>query len=60
MGQATGNDIMSDRPSPILQRLAERTANFRLRNFRRNLEYPWCRKLLTRFELPRSAHHDAH
>lgn len=29
-------------PSQIMQKLAERTANFILRNLRQNLEYPWC------------------
>ncbi len=47
-------------PSQIMQKLAERTANFILRNLRRNLEFPWCRKMLTRFELPATVHHHAH
>ncbi len=47
-------------PSQIMQKLAERTANFTLRNLRRNLEFPWCRKMLTGFELPATVHHHAH
>jgi REP element-mobilizing transposase RayT len=47
-------------PSQIMQMLAERTANFTLRNLRQNLEFPWCQKMLVRFELPPSVHHHAH
>jgi putative transposase len=47
-------------PSQIMQKLAERTANFILRNLRRNVEFPWCQKMLARFELPPSIHHHAH
>ena len=47
-------------PSQIMQKLAERTANFILRNLRQNLEFPWCPKMLMRFELPPSVHHHAH
>jgi len=46
-------------PSQIMQKLATRTANFILRNLRRNLEFPWCRKMLARFELPHTVHHHA-
>ena len=37
-------------PSQIT--FSERTANFILRNLRQNLSYPWCQKMLQRFELP--------
>ena len=47
-------------PSQIMQKLSERTANFILRNLRRNLALPWCRKMLSRFELPLTVHHHAH
>lgn len=47
-------------PSQIMQKLAERTANFILRNLRQHREYPWCQKMLARFELPPSVHHHAH
>ena len=47
-------------PSQIMQKLAERTANFILRNLCHNLEFPWCQKMLARFELPPSVHHHAH
>jgi len=43
-----------------MQKLAERTANSMLRNLRQNLEFPWCQKMLARFELPPSVHHHAH
>ena len=35
-------------PSQIMQKLSERTANFILRNLRRNLSYPWCQKPVAR------------
>jgi putative transposase len=47
-------------PSQITQKLSERTANFILRNLRQNLSYPWCQKMLGRFELPPTVHHPAH
>ena len=47
-------------PSQIMQKLSERTANFMLRNLRRNSAQPWCRKMLSAFELPLSVHHHAH
>lgn len=47
-------------PSQIMQKLSERTANFILRNLRQNLTFPWCQKILTRFELPPTVHHHAH
>jgi REP-associated tyrosine transposase len=47
-------------PSEIMQKLSERTANFIQRNLRRNLTHPWCRKMLSRFELPPTVHHHAH
>ena len=47
-------------PSQIMQKLSERTANFILRNLRQNLAYPWCQKMLKRFELPATVHHHAH
>jgi len=46
-------------PSQIMQRLSERTANFILRNLRRNLVFPWCQKVLKQFELPPTVHHHA-
>ena len=47
-------------PSQIMQKLSERTANFILRNLRRNAALPRCRKMLSCFELPLSVHHHAH
>jgi putative transposase len=47
-------------PSQIMQKLSERTANFILRNLRENLAFPWCRKMLERFELPPSVHGHTH
>jgi putative transposase len=47
-------------PSQIMQKLSERTANFILRNLRQHLSYPWCQKMLQRFELPATVHHHAH
>jgi putative transposase len=47
-------------PSQIMQKLAERTAKFVLRTLRRNLDFPWCQKMLARFELPPTVHHHAH
>jgi len=47
-------------PSQIMQKLSERTANFILRDLRRNLVIPWCEKMLRRFALPPSVHHHAH
>ena len=35
-------------PSPIMQKLSERTANFILRNLRQNLSYPWRPKPVAR------------
>jgi len=46
-------------PSQIMQKLSERTANFILRDLRENLAFPWCRKILKRFELPPSVHDHA-
>jgi hypothetical protein len=43
-----------------MQRLRERTANIILRNLRRNLDFPWCQKMLARFELPATVRHHAH
>jgi hypothetical protein len=43
-----------------MQKLSERTANFILRNLRQNLAFPWCRKMLARFELPVTVRHHAH
>ena len=42
-----------------MQKLSERTANFILRNLRENLVYPWCQRILKRFELPPTAHDHA-
>ena len=47
-------------PSQIMQKLSERTANFILRNLRRNRVFPWCQKMLKQFELPATVHHHAH
>ena len=47
-------------PSQIIQKLTARTANFILRNPRRKLDFPWCRKMPARFELPATVHHHAH
>jgi REP element-mobilizing transposase RayT len=47
-------------PSQIMQKLSERTANSILRNLRENLAFPWCRKMLKRFELPPTVHDHAH
>jgi hypothetical protein len=47
-------------PSQIMQKLSERTANFIIRNLRQNLAFPWCQKMLKRFELPPTVHHHAH
>jgi putative transposase len=47
-------------PSRIMQKLSERTANFILRNLRRNFVFPWCQKMLKQFELPPTVHHHAH
>jgi len=46
-------------PSQTMQKLAERTANFILRNLRRNSAFPWCQGMLNRFELPPAVHHHA-
>ena len=43
-----------------MQKLRERTANFILRNLRRNLDSPSCQRMLARFELPATVHHHAH
>ena len=43
-----------------MQKLTERTANFILRTLRRNSEFPWCQKMLARFQLPATVHHHAH
>ena len=50
----------SANPSEIMQKLAERTANFILRNLRQNLSFPWCQRMLRRFRLPPTVHHHAH
>ena len=42
-----------------MQKLSERTANFILGNLRENLVYPWCQRMLKRFELPPSVHDHA-
>ena len=47
-------------PSQIMQKLSERIADFILRNLRQNLTFPWCQKILHRFELPPTVHHRAH
>jgi putative transposase len=47
-------------PSQIMQTLSERTANFILRTLQRNVAFPWCHRMLTRFELPPTVHHHAH
>jgi len=47
-------------PSQIMQKLSERTANFILRNLRRNRVFPWVPKMLKQFELPATVHHHAH
>ena len=47
-------------PSQIMQKLSERTANFIIRNLRQNLAFPWCQRMLKRFELPPTVHHHAH
>ena len=44
-------------PSQIMQKLAERTANFILRTLRRNSALPWCQRMLKGFELPPTVHH---
>ena len=49
----------SANPSQIMQRLEERTAKFILKNLRRNLQYPWCERMLGRLRLPPSVHHHA-
>ncbi len=41
-------------PSPIMQKLEERTAKFILKTLRANLGHPWCGKMLERFKLPPS------
>ena len=46
-------------PSQIIQKLAERTANFIVRNLRRNSGLPWCQRMLHRLELPPTVHHHA-
>jgi REP element-mobilizing transposase RayT len=43
-----------------MQRLEERTAQFILKNLRRNLECPWCRKMLAWVTLPPSVHDHTH
>ena len=47
-------------PSQIMQKLRERTANFILRSLRRELDFPWCARMLARFRLPATVHHHAH
>ena len=47
-------------PSQIMQRLEARTAKFILKNLRENLQFPWCRKTLTRVTLPPTVHNHAH
>jgi REP element-mobilizing transposase RayT len=47
-------------PSQIMQKLSERTANFILRTFRRNVTHLWCRKMWSQFDLPLTVHHHAH
>jgi putative transposase len=47
-------------PSQIMQKLSECTANFILRNLRQNVSFPWCQRMLKRFELPPAVHHHAH
>ena len=47
-------------PSQIMQKLSERTANFIIRNLRQNLAFPWCQRMLKRFESPPTVHHHAH
>jgi putative transposase len=47
-------------PSQIMQRLKEHTAQFILKNLRRNRQYAWCAKMLTRLKLPPTVHDEAH
>jgi len=47
-------------PSQILQKLADRTALFILKDLRENLGFPWCRRMLARVKLPATVHHHAH
>jgi len=47
-------------PLQIRPKLSERTANFILRALRRNSALPWCRRMLSRFELPPTVQHHAH
>ena len=46
-------------PSQFMQKLAERTANFIVRNLRRNSGLPWRQRMLHRLELPPAVHHHA-
>jgi hypothetical protein len=43
-----------------MRKLSERTASFILRSLRQNLSFPWCQRMLSRFELLPSVHHHAH
>jgi putative transposase len=47
-------------PTQIMQRLAGRTAKFVLSSLRRNLQFPWCRRMLERVRLPSTVHSHAH
>jgi putative transposase len=43
-------------PSRIMQSLKERTALYVLDQLRKNQQFPWCQKALSRFRLPPSYH----
>jgi hypothetical protein len=41
------SQILAQILAQIMQKLSERTANFILRTLRRNVAFPWCRRMLT-------------
>jgi REP-associated tyrosine transposase len=47
-------------PTQIMQKLEGRTAHFVLSNLRRNLQFPWCQRMLERVTLPSTVHARAH
>jgi putative transposase len=47
-------------PTQIMQKLEGRTARFVLSNLRRNLQFPWCQRMLERVSLPAAVHSHAH
>ncbi len=47
-------------PSPIMQKLEERTAKFILKSPREKAESAWCQGMLRAFTFPPTVHHHAH